>query len=67
MAGGGEALAAAFIGLLNPDDEVMAPDPGFVGYTPAIRIAEGIPIGIPMLEKNSFVPSVEDVTSLVTR
>jgi aminotransferase len=64
-AGGGDALSAAFVGLLNPGDEVMVPDPGFVGYAPAIRIAEGVLIGIPMLEKNDFVPSVEDVTSLV--
>jgi len=66
-AGGGEALAAAFVGLLNPGDEVMVPDPSFVGYTPAVRIGEGVPVGIPMLEKNGFVPSFEDVTSLVTR
>jgi aminotransferase len=65
-AGGGEALAASFVGLLNPGDEVMVPDPGFVGYNPAGRIAEGVPVGIPMLEKNGFVPSVKDVTSLVT-
>ena len=64
--GGGEPFAAAFIGLLNPGDEVMVPDPGFVGYAPAVRIAEGVPVGTSMLEKDGFVPSVEDVTSLVT-
>ncbi len=66
-AGAGEALLAAFIGLLDLCDEVIVPDPGFVSYAPAILIAQGRPIGMPLLEKNSFVPSIQDVTSLITR
>lgn len=66
-AGAGEALLAAFIGLLDLCDEVIVPDPGFVSYAPAILIAQGRPIDMPLLEKNSFVPSNQDVTSLITK
>jgi aspartate/methionine/tyrosine aminotransferase len=45
----------------------MVSDLGFVGHTPAVSIAEGVPVGIPTLEKNGIGPSFEDVTSLVTR
>jgi len=65
--GASEPLAAAFTGLLDPCDEVIVPDPGFASYVPAIVIAKDRPIGMPSFEKNGFVPSIQDVTSLITR
>jgi aminotransferase len=64
--GGSEAIALAFLGLLNPCDEVIIPNPGFVGYEPGVLLAGGATVDIPLLEKNDFSPSVRDVTSLVT-
>jgi aminotransferase len=64
--GGSEAIALAFLGLLNPCEEVMIPNPGFVGYEPGVLLAGGATVDIPLLEKNDFSPSARDVTSLVT-
>jgi aminotransferase len=65
--GGTEAIFSALIGLINPGDEVLIPDPGFVCYEPCVRLAEGLPISVPLLEKNHFKQSVDDVTSLITK
>jgi aminotransferase len=64
--GGTEAIFAALFGLVNPGDEVLIPNPGFVLYEPCVRLAGGVPISIPLQEKCDFGLSVDDVMSLVT-
>lgn len=64
--GGTEAIFAALLGLLNPGDEVLIPDPGFVVYEPCVLLAGGLPVHVPIVENNSFKPSLRDVTSLIT-
>ncbi len=42
------------LALVNPDDEVLYPDPGFPTYAAMIRVAGGIPVPIPLREENQF-------------
>jgi len=65
--GGTEAIFSALVGLIDPGDEVLIPNPGFVCYEPCVILAEGVPVPVPLLEENGFKPSIEDVTSLVTK
>lgn len=65
-AGGTESIFLALFSLINPGDEVLVTDPGFVLYNPCVKLAGGDPVAIPLLEENSFKPSLDDVTSLVT-
>jgi aminotransferase len=64
--GGTESIFVALLGLVNPGDEVLITNPGFVLYEPCVRLAGGVPVSVPLLKKNSFRPYVDDVTSLVT-
>ncbi|MCS7124183.1 MAG: pyridoxal phosphate-dependent aminotransferase [Candidatus Bathyarchaeota archaeon] len=64
--GGTEAIALALLALVNPGDEVLIPNPGFVCYSPSALIAGGVPISVPLLEENGFKPSMDTVTSLIT-
>ena len=64
--GATEAVFAALFGLINRGDEVLIPDPGFVLYEPCVQLAGGVPVSVPLLEKNDFRPSISDVTSLIT-
>ena len=61
-----EAVFLALMATVNPGDEVLFPDPGFVCYEPAIRIAGGVPVPIPLREENEFRVDAEDVRSLIT-
>jgi aminotransferase len=65
--GGTEAIFSALMGLINPGDEVLIPNPGFVCYGPCVLLAGGIPVSVPILEKNRFKPSIDDVMSLITK
>jgi len=51
---------------VNPGEEVLISDPGFVCYEPSVFLAGGVPVRFPLLEKNGFKPSIDDVMSLVT-
>ncbi len=42
--GAQEALMAAMMACLNPGDEVLVPDPGFLAYAPMIRMLGGKPV-----------------------
>lgn len=64
--GGTEAIFLALLALVNPGDEVLVPNPGFVCYEPSVLLAGGVPVSIPLLEDNEFKPSIESVTSLIT-
>jgi aminotransferase len=64
--GGTEAIFSALMGLINPGDEVLLPNPGFVCYAPSVLLAGGVPVSVPLLEKNGFKPTTQDVTSLIT-
>lgn len=64
--GATEAVSIALLALVNPGDEGLVPDPGFVAYEPCVAISDGRPFSIPLFEKNGFCPCPSDVTSLLT-
>ncbi len=40
--------------LIDSGDEVIYPDPGFPTYEAMIRVTDGIPIPVPLVEENDF-------------
>ncbi|MFQ6065023.1 MAG: pyridoxal phosphate-dependent aminotransferase [Candidatus Bathyarchaeia archaeon] len=65
-AGGTEAISLALLALVNPCDEVLVPDPGFVCYEPGVLLAGGVPVSMPLLEKDRFRLNADVVMSLIT-
>ncbi len=63
--GGTEAFLSTMLSLINPGDEVLYPNPGFVLYRPHTLIAEGKPVDYPILQENDFVPTQEDLQSRI--
>ena len=64
--GGTHAIYMALQSLINPGDEVLIPDPGFLCYQPAVCLAGGKPVFLPMLERDKFSLRAEDVISHIT-
>ena len=65
-AGGMGALVLANMVLINPGDEVLYPDPGFVSHFAHIRLADGIPVPIQLKKENSFGITAEDIEEVLT-
>ncbi len=65
-AGGMGALVLAHMVLINPGDEVIYPDPGFVSHYAHIKLVEGIPVPIQLKKGNGFGITVDDIEEILT-
>ncbi|MHA2055988.1 MAG: pyridoxal phosphate-dependent aminotransferase [Candidatus Thorarchaeota archaeon] len=65
-AGGMGALVLATMVLVNPGDEVIYPDPGFVSHFAHIKLAEGVPVPVQLKKEHGFGLTAEDVESKIT-
>jgi len=64
--GGSEAVDISMRVLLNPGDEVIICDPGYVSYVPAVTMADGTPVILPLKEENQFRITPEDLEAVIT-
>ena len=64
--GGSEAIDISFRAMLDPGDEVIIPEPCFVSYLPCVKMAGGIPVRLPLEEKDQFKLTKEKLLSAVT-
>lgn len=65
-AGSTNALLSTMLGFLNPGDEVLVPDPGFVLYGPHARLAGAVPLRYPLRMEHKFCPQPDDLEPLVS-
>lgn len=59
--GGSEALYMCAQALINPGDEVIVPNPGFLSYDACVTLAEGVSVPADLKLENSFRMTLEDV------
>jgi len=64
--GGSEGIDLAMRAVINPGDEVMVVDPGYVAYIPCVLLAGGVPAVIPARAERRFRVRAEDVEAAVT-
>jgi aminotransferase len=64
--GANEAVFMTMMGLLNPGDEVLIPDPCWLNYFYCIQMAGAIPVSVPLREENDFNPDVDAFRARVT-
>jgi aminotransferase len=61
-----EALDDALRALVDPGDEVLVADPGYVAYEAGIIFAGGVPVPVPTRAENGFEPLAADYAALAT-
>ena len=64
--GGTEAIALSLMSIVDPGDEVLIPDPGFVAFEAAVIMAGGRPVRVPLREEDGFRMLPEEVAERVT-
>ncbi len=64
--GGAEALYLAMQAVLNPGDEVLIPDPGFMVYNSQPLACDARPVPYPLRIENGFYPDLAEVEALIT-
>ena len=61
-----EGLDLVMRAILNPEDEVIMPDPCYVSYNACVILAGGTPIMVPTNQENSFEISAADIEARIT-
>lgn len=64
--GGSEGIDIALRAMLDPGDEVLIPQPSYVSYLPCTILADGVPVRIPLQEKNEFKLTAEELEAAIT-
>lgn len=65
-AGVSEALQIALEAILDPGDEVLSPDPGYVAYLPCVMLAGGVYLQVPTRARDGFQLHPEELESRIT-
>ena len=60
------AIFMAAMAYIDPGDEVLLPDPGWVTYEADIRLCGGIPVYVPLRFEDGFVLDPAVIESLIT-
>ncbi len=64
--GGKGVMLYAILGLVDPGDEVIVPDPGYPIYESLTRFVGATPVPIPIRMEHEFRLDVEELASLIT-
>lgn len=64
--GGMGTLVLTNMALVNPGDEVIYPDPGFVSHRSHVLLAGGKPVPVQLKKENGFGVRAEDIEALIT-
>lgn len=61
-----EAVDLALRAVVDPGDEVLTPDPGYVAYEAGIIFAGGVPVPVPTSAADSFEPRADAFAAAIT-
>lgn len=65
--GASEAMLIAALAVLDPDDEVLVPEPCFVAYPAAVLFADAKPVYVPTYVEEGFQVSGAALEAAITR
>lgn len=60
------ALASAVLAVVDPDDEVLIPDPGWPNYVGMLTVAGATPVRYPLVRAAGYQPDLPALAGLIT-
>lgn len=67
LIGSKEGCHHFILGCINPGDVVLMTDPGYPAYRASILMGGGEPYNVPILERNQYLPVLEDIPSDIAK
>ncbi len=59
-----EGIGHIYLGVTDPGDEILIPDPGYPVYMSGAILSGAIPVRYPLRQQNSFLPDMDELKSL---
>lgn len=63
LIGSKEGIANIALAFVDPGQVVLVPDPGYPTYSLGTLLAGGVPVRMPLLQENGFLPDLEAIPS----
>ena len=64
--GGEEAMSVAVLSLIDAGDEVLISDPGYEPYASIIKLANAVPVYVPLEEENNWKFNLDELEARIT-
>ncbi len=61
LMGSKEGIFHLALGIVNPGDSVITPDPGYMTYAQGARLSGGEVYNLPLLRENGYLPDLESI------
>lgn len=65
--GSQEALFTTAAAILDVSEQIIVPNPGFVGYVPAFELLDAFPVQLQLKEENNFELDPDDVKKIIDK
>ncbi|MCB2185728.1 MAG: LL-diaminopimelate aminotransferase [Deltaproteobacteria bacterium] len=62
LIGSKEGLAHFPLAFVNPGDKVLVPNPAYPVYASSTWLADGVPVDMPLLQENNFLPDLNAIS-----
>ena len=66
-AGSQEGLMAALLATVDPTEEVVLASPGYLGYVPAIELADGVPVFVRLREEDGWQLNPDEIKKRISK
>ena len=67
LIGSKEGIANIALAFVDPGQTVLVPDPGYPTYGLGTMLAGGVPVGVPLLAENGYLPDLEAIPKDIAR
>lgn len=64
-AGSQEGLFLGLMVLVDPTEQVLVPDPGFLAYRPMVEVLDGVSVSLPLRESEGFQINPDRIKELI--
>ena len=65
--GSQELLFSAFLATLDVSEQVIVPNPGYLGYVPAIELVDGVPVYVKLEEEDDFEVNPDRIREVIDK
>ncbi|MFH1972307.1 MAG: pyridoxal phosphate-dependent aminotransferase [archaeon] len=62
-----ELIFTSLMSVLDPSEQVIIPNPGYMGYVPAIELLNATPVSVQLKEENNFEINPDDIAKAVDK